>query len=225
MPESAISKMLIFDSFQVCGIQVPGSCLPLWKGHSTSISSFSYVIPPYKFSHKHKYLHLFFKKKKRKKILPITCFPSPSEGWRSPLSSRPNGVKGAIQSREKGENHDGWMMTNSHCCCWWCRCLLAAESSGHWQVWALAVRARSLFGAVAHEPCLVCAPLERRVLQPAQMAWKKAWAVETNPRHLPGGSLGDIMVEQTQCSHRQTAAPLPFRLRLFCKYSREKKHL
>lgn len=42
----------------------------------------------------------------------------------------------------KGENHDGWMMTNSHCCCWWCRCLLAAESSGHWQVgrsqWELA---------------------------------------------------------------------------------------
>lgn len=84
--------------------------------------------------------------------------------------------------------------------------------------WALWLRARSLFGAAVHEPCLLFAPLQRYVLQPAQMAWKKAWAVETNPRHLPGGSLGDIMVEQTQRSHHQTPALLSLRLGLFCEF-------
>lgn len=84
--------------------------------------------------------------------------------------------------------------------------------------WARRVRARSLFGAAVHEPCLLCALLQRYVLQPAQMAWKKAWAVETNPRHQPGGSLGDIMVEQTHCSHCQTPALLPLQRRLLCKF-------
>lgn len=77
--------------------------------------------------------------------------------------------------------------------------------------WALRVRARSLFGAAVHEPC----PLQRYVLQPAQMAWKKAWAVETNPGHLPEGSLGDIMVKLTQCSHSQTPALLPAFLQIW----------
>lgn len=36
-----------------------------------------------------------------------------------------------------------------------------------------------------------------------QMAWKKAWTAEKNPRHQLGASQGGIMVERSQCSHHR----------------------
>lgn len=95
-------------------------------------------------------------------------------------------------SKASLEMHERWPMTMPLLVLSAC-CGIFMPPAG----WAIRVRACSLFGAAVREPCLLGGPFQRYVLQPAQMAWKKAWAMETDPRHLPEGSPGDVMGEQT----------------------------
>lgn len=123
-------------------------------------------------------------------------------------------------SKASREMHERWPMTTPLLVLSAC-CGIFMPPAG----WAIRVRACSLFGAAVREPCLLGRPFQCYVLQPAQMAWKKAWAVETDPRHLPGGSLGDIMGEQTPNASFQLCCYSGSGV--FCKYEThtQKKHV
>lgn len=121
-----------------------------------------------------------------------------------------------MMSKASWEMHERWPMTMPLLVLSAC-CGIFMPPAG----WAIRVRACSLFGAAVREPCLLGGPFQRYVLQPAQMAWKKAWTMETDPRHLPGGSLGDVMGEQTPNASLQLCCYSGSGV--FCKFETNKK--